>query len=269
MYKQLLNSLSLLSAEVDTGLLLHHHLFEVCALQVRDQLTGADLCVRHSRVFISRLLHLLKALHDTPEHVKVQIPDETKKDVLWWQTFLRSFNGVEFLSIEPQQDVALDILLQSDSLVMAGDATPTAGSAFYKGEYWARWFPRWLQDPEIPIHAKEFWVLLISMSVWGGTWSGHTVVLFCDNDAVCEVAVRQQPKDEVMVALLREFIFLVCRYKFTPIMRKIGTKENYIADFLSRRPDHDAISSFLVSSGLEPMTPVEIPDAAFAYSAAW
>ena len=37
-----------------------------------------------------------------------------------------------------------------------------------------------------------------------------------------------------MQAYLREFLFWVCHYKFHPILSNISSKENDIADYLSR-----------------------------------
>ena len=41
----------------------------------------------------------------------------------------------------------------------------------------------------------------------------------------------------VLLNLLREFLFLIVTKKFFPVLRKIDTKKNEIADCLSRRFD--------------------------------
>ena len=66
----------------------------------------------------------------------------------------------------------------------------------------------------IPIHEKEFLVVILSVRLWGPNWTG----LFCDNDAVCEAVTNQKPKDPTMQQLLREFLYWVCRFNFTPVL---------------------------------------------------
>ena len=73
-----------------------------------------------------------------------------------------------------------------------------------------------------PIHQKEFFILIISIRLWGASWSGHTVELYCDNTAVVEVCLHQKPKDPAMAKFLREFLLLVVKYKFVPRAVKIG-----------------------------------------------
>jgi hypothetical protein len=64
--------------------------------------------------------------------------------------------------------------------------------------------PRDLQDPSIPIHTKEFWVLIVSARLWGEDWTGRAVTLFCDNDAVVVTINYIKPKDPDLLSLLRE-----------------------------------------------------------------
>ena len=49
--------------------------------------------------------------------------------------------------------------------------------------------------------------------------------------------LRRKPRDSGLAFLLREFLFIVVTKKFHPVVRKIESKRNEIADFLSRRFD--------------------------------
>ena len=107
------------------------------------------------------------------------------------------------------------------------------GGAWHGNEFYCRDFLRHLQDPLLPIHLKEFWIVVVSAKVWGPTWSGKVVTIFCDNDAVVDTIVNKKPKDPALLSLLREFLFLVVSLRFFPTVRKIGTKENFLADHIS------------------------------------
>ena len=160
-------------------------------------------------------------------------------------------------------------LLDDPHGICAGDATPTGGGAWHGKEYWCGNLPTHLQDIQVPIHVKEFWVLIVSAKQWGNSWTGRCIVLYCDNDSVCDTVVYRKPKDPTLLSLLREFLFVVVTKKFFPVIRKIGTKENELADHISRRFDQDAAAKIFAKSGLHDMSLVKPRADYFNLSAPW
>ena len=232
----------------------------VCTKRALQSLTGKLLwvarCVRHSRCFLSRLLAGLRSLKE--QHHKITLTEEMKLDVLWWYTYIREFNGTDFI-------VSPSAITQT----YAGDACKLGAGGYHGSQYWSRRLPDEMCGDHPPIHQKEFFVLLISIKLWGPSWSGQTVELFCDNTAVVEVCTRQKPRDPEMAKFLREFLLLVVTYKFFPIVSKIGTKENWCADFISRIFDHSEHKKFFDQHSMSPMTPLDVHDNLFTFSAAW
>ena len=135
--------------------------------------------------------------------------------------------------------LSLDQLLDTEALVNCGDAQMLGGGAYFGSQYWSRPFPSWLQSASVPIHIKEFWVVLVSAWLWGNEWTGKLVYIFSDNDAVVDVLEKERPKDPNMHELLQEFLYIVCTRKFTPAFRKINTNDNHVADIISRCHDRD------------------------------
>ena len=195
-------------------------------------------CVKFSRVFISRLLASLKLNSDALPYKKIFLSQEMQKDIRWWFTYIRSFNGVNFI-INPG----------TISHSYKGDACQEGGGGYFAKEYWSKLLPKDLLP--LPIHLKEFWVLLVSIKLWGHLWTGSTAELYVDNTAVCLTCINQKPSNPLMSAFLREFLFLVVKYKFYPVVKHIGTKENFIADYLSRYFSTDAAAKFFTSIGME------------------
>ena len=237
--------------------------------QLLGKLYWVSRCVRFSRPFIGRLLQQLKTMHLLPDNKKVALSSDSKLDILWWQRYLRKFNGVELIYIDEPMNLSLSQLLETGALVNCGDAQFWGGGSYFDDEYWSRAFPQWLQDPSIGIHLKEFYVLLVSCWLWGDRWTGCMVYLYCDNDAVVESLEKEKPKDPRMQDLLREFLFIVCCKKFTPVFRKIGTKENWCADFISRCHDPGATSSFFLRNDLPARRLVDVPDNLFNLGSNW
>ena len=103
----------------------------------------------------------------------------------------------------------------------------------------------------------------------GGNWTGRSIVIFCDNDSVVDTVNNKKPKDAALLSLLREFLYIVVTLKFMPIVRKISTKEKYLADFISRRHDVKAAEKMFVKAGLQNMVNIEVADKSFTLTEPW
>ena len=225
--------------------------------------------VKHSRVFLGRMLEQLRTMSGMQDNKKVKLLDETRKDILWWANFLEHYNGVEIITIEDPIRLSYQQLLETPHDICAGDATPVGGGAWHGYEYWCGPLPHELQDPKIPIHLKEFWVMVVSAKLWGDTWTGRPIVLYCDNDAVCEVVWHKKPRDHMMLSLLREFLHVVVSKKFYPVIRKIATTENHLADHISRRFDEASAQKLFSESGFHRMVRVMPKRNFFNLTATW
>ena len=213
--------------------------------------------VRHSRVFVCRIIAEIRKLSKQTEKTTLSL--DIKKDFLWWKTFIEVFNGVELI---PSPSISLSVF--GDACLQSGGSwNPTCS------EYFSLNFPHYMWSAETPIHVKEFLIVIICMRLWGPSWAGKKVLIYCDNDAVCDTIVHQKPKNQTMQQLLRECLFWVCRFNFTPIVEKIATKDNYVADFLSRNTNSDDINTYFESLGLYPQIKKEIPLDWFKFQADW
>ena len=218
---------------------------------------------------MARLLNQLKLMHHQSDTKKTLLSADCRLDILWWERFLRRFNGVQVIYTDEPLLLSLEQLLETSAVVNCGDAHMWGGGSYFGEQYWSRPFPDWLKDPAIPIHQKEFYVVLVSAWLWGDMWSGKVVHIFCDNDAVCETLEKERPKDKAMQELLREFLYIVCSKGFTPVFRKIGTVANKTADYISRVHDHSLINKFFKDSGLPDRKPVDVPDTFFSLHSNW
>ena len=72
-----------------------------------------------------------------------------------------------------------------------------------------------------------------------------------------------------MLELLREFLYTVCTKKFTPVFRKIGTKQNYLADYLSRCHDPTKTAEYFAKENLPMRKLVKLPAEYFDLNSNW
>ena len=215
------------------------------------------------------MLGLLKTMHHLPNNKKVPLTEDCQLDLKWWGRFLRRFNGVELMIHDDPLLLTLEDLVEIDANVNCGDAQMLGGGSYYRGEYWSRPFPSWLQDSQVFIHLKEFYVVLVSAWLWGDSWRGKLIYIFSDNDSVVETLLKEKPKDTRMQELLREFLYIVCVKGFTPVFRKIGTKANMEADYMSRVHNYEDIQAYAVKHKLPLRRPVEVPDHFFRLHSNW
>ena len=220
-------------------------------------------------MFMGRLLQLLRSMTRISDSTKVALSAESRKDLVWWGKYLDHFNGIQMIVEEDPFLLELDQMLDRPYDVCAGDATPIGCGAWHGKQYWCRPLPRDLQDTEIPIHLKEFWTMIVSARVWGEDWSGRCVTIFCDNDSVVDTINNKKPKDAALLSLLREFLYIVVTMKFIPVVRKISTKDNHLADFISRRHDVTAAETIFIKAGLQNMVPIEVADKSFKLTEPW
>ena len=237
--------------------------------QLLGKLFWVSRCIRFSRGFVGRLITQLQQMHPLPDQKRSKLTQGCKQDLQWWDRYLRRFNGVEMLYPTDPIGLPLSQLLDTSAMVNCGDAHPNGGGAYFGDEYWSRQFPDWLRDTSIPIHLKEFWVVVVSAWLWADLWRGHMVYVFCDNTAVVEVLDKERPKDPRMLELLQEFLYIVCTRGFTPIFRKVGTKENELADYISRNHNPTVTASYFQSKGHPMRTLVRAPDNLFTLRSNW
>jgi len=57
--------------------------------------------------------------------------------------------------------------------------------------------------------------------------------------------------------------------KFFPVLRKIGTKENILADFINRRHNTEAAMEEFSKVGMPDMTPLRVTDCSFKLTDPW
>ena len=124
-------------------------------------------------------------------------------------------------------------------------------------------------SPDTPIHHKKFIIVILCIRLWGENWTGQRILIYCDNTSVCDTCSYQKPSDPSMQKLLREFLFWVCKFNFYPILEKISTKDNHVADFISRNHDEDDISSYLAKQGFLNQSKIVIPLDWYNFIADW
>ena len=223
---------------------------------ILHKLLWVSVCVKSSRVFVSRIISAMKKLKKN--HHKLTLDAEILADIKWWRRFIREYSGVSLIES--------GIWTEPDNLC-AGDACLVGGGAYIRNEYFSIEFPKFLKD--VPIHILEFIVLIISCKVWGPTWGRLAITVYCDNVSVVETITHEKPKNKWLQACLRELLFLESLYSFRLRSVYISTKGNCVADFISRCHNNNDIQKYLSSVGLAHKARIEVPISMYKQWNSW
>ena len=181
-------------------------------------------CVKPSRIFVSRLLIWLRSIYNSSEF-EFLIPMAVKKDLIWWNRFLPLYNGISLMEYENWSKP--DAIFSSDSCL-------TACGGFWKGCYFHAEFPESILRQGHHISALEILSIILCLKLWGRNFKGHRIVVFCDNQSVCQIISSGKSKSEILQDSLREICLLASCYEFELRAQFLTSEENRISDILSR-----------------------------------
>ena len=124
--------------------------------------------VRQSRVFISRILCLLRKLKFHHHHVHLNA--EFRKDIRWWCRFLRSYNGVSMINTASR-------LLPGE--VFTTDACLSGCGGLCVDQYFHSVFPDFILSQHLDINCLELLTIIVALRLWGTRWKGPRLTVRC------------------------------------------------------------------------------------------
>ncbi|KAK3733123.1 hypothetical protein QZH41_003228 [Actinostola sp. cb2023] len=184
------------------------------------KLSFVATCIPPGRIFMSRLLQMLRLLYR--QHHHAHLTQNFRKDIQWWQTFLRSYNGISLILEDNTTPVP--------DAIVASDACLTGCGGVSGHEYFHRTFPISItSNSSMKIHHLELLTVLICCRTWAPLWSRKTVHIYCDNIASVYVINGSRSKDGYLNACARALWFLQATQDFklfTLVAWTIGCRIN-------------------------------------------
>ena len=179
-------------------------------------------CVRQSRIFLNRLLDVLRSIKSDR---CIKLSEDFMKDLCWWDTFMDEFNGVTYFPATVWSEP--DVVFSTDSCL-------SGCGGFYDREYFHSSYPDSIINQGLPIHCLEMLAVLIAVRLWGRYCSSGKIQIFCDNEPVVRVINSSKTKDKFLATCLRELWLEVSKYAFELRAVHLSGVENRVADWLSR-----------------------------------
>jgi hypothetical protein len=220
------------------------------------KLAFVSKCVRQSRIFLCRMLELLRSLNHN--HHCTRLSSCFHKDLRWWQSFLRHYNGV---SLIPSLKWSLPDHIFSTDACLTG-CGGLAGDLYFHTK-----FPKFILKEEWPIHKLEMITIMVAVRLWEHKWKGMNITVFCDNEAVVAVLNSGKTKDSLLATCVREIWLCTARGEFQLRAVHLSTSANRLADCLSRwHLNQSAEKQFRQLTNSEVMTEVEVHQDVFLFS---
>ena len=217
-------------------------------------------CVRQSRIFLNRILVLLRSA--ARNHHRIRLTIEFRKDILWWYTFIDRYNGV---SLIPQS-----MAWSNPDYVFASDSCLTGCGGHTSSDYFHSTFPDSILEQELPIHCLEMLAVLLSLRLWAATFSTYRILIYCDNMPTVEALCSGRSRDSFMCSCLRDICFLASMHDFEISAVHLPGVDNRLADCLSRwHLSSQYSSTFFALTAEKDMFEWGVTDDLFLFSCDW
>ena len=181
-------------------------------------------CVRQSRIFINRLLSVLRSFSSSGMK-KMPLCPEFRKDIRWWAHFMPRYNGVSI--IPPVEWIAPDAVFMSDS-------TMSGCGGLTDKEYFHTSFPEKILSQDLDINALEILAVTVSVRLWGAEYAGQKILIYCDNLQSVRAINTGETRNLFTASCVRHLWLETCTFGFQLKAVHLPGVENRLADSLSR-----------------------------------
>ena len=190
-------------------------------LSLIGSLSFASKVVKPGRMFLRRLIDLSTTVSELSHHISLNA--EAQADIWWWNSFLPSWNGVEFIQQTP---------ISSHSLRLFTDASSHGFGAVYGNEWFSVPWPSSFSHHHI--NFLELFAIVASVFTWGNNWRNKQILFFTDNSSITYVWKTGTCRDKNIMRLVRALFMFTASRNINILMHHIPGQSNLLADLLSR-----------------------------------
>ena len=201
---------------------------KVSLKQVQRLVGKLNFCasaVQAGRLFFSRILNFLRSFNKQQAEMLV-IPTTVRKDIEWWGTCLKSFNGISKIP-EPKW--------VGPNKLFSVDECKDALGGWAGGQFFHCKIPQnILENPVVGINELELLGIMIVLKLWGHQVAGQKFLVQCDNQVAVQVLNSGAARNEFSQQVLREICYITMLNNSCVRDIYLPANFNRIADILSR-----------------------------------
>ena len=194
--------------------------------QFLGKLSFASRVIVPGRTFTRRLWDLKSRHHHLKPFFRIKLPEDCRKDLLWWRQLLQDWNGRSFF-LNTTATPADELGLFTDASNVGWGAYFSRGKRFVYGKWSA-------EEQSRSIQYRELYAIVAACSAWGEHWSRQRVVFNCDNQSVVDAVTAGTSRSPDVMCLLRSMFMLCAKNNFHASAVHVPGVTNVVADSLSR-----------------------------------
>jgi len=167
--------------------------------------------VKQGKTFTFHLIELLAGFRKPYHHIRIN--REPKADLMWWMTFMSSWNGTAIIT--PTEKGCREYHIWTDASGSFG-----CGAVAPSQEEWLQW--KWsncirfgTESTEESIPWMELFPIVLATAVWGRCWEEFKVIVHYDKMGTFAVVNSGYSKAVLVMHLLRCLFFVRARFQFT------------------------------------------------------
>ena len=194
-------------------------------LSLIGKLSFAAIVVPSGRLFLRRLIELSTTVSKLHHHIHLNV--EAREDIIWWDRFLPSWNGVLIFLDSNWKD--------AETINLFTDASGTLGYGAYFNGAWFR--GDWSPHQGLPLRSiqwQELFAIVAAACTWGHLLQGQRITVHCDNMAIVQAWSNQWARHPGILHLLRTLFFITAKHSFIVRHQYLQSWQN------SKSPDGEA-----------------------------
>lgn len=185
------------------------------------RLSWAASVVKGGRVFLRRIFNTIRMLRQNTHRVRVN--SEVRKDLLWWSSFISTFNGRSvILDQYPIESVFTDACNEG------------AGGSFGGDWFYFNWLKDWPDATNLHINEKEVVAVVLAAYRWAPCWQNKRVIIHSDNTVTVSALNKGTCRNEAVMRCIRSLFWLSANFNFHLSARFLPGVQNIAADSASR-----------------------------------
>lgn len=181
------------------------------------------------RVFSRRIIDTINLLKEGNH--KIKLSSSIKADILWWHSFMISFNGRSML------------LDKQPVTSVFTDSCNLGAGAIYNGDwFYTNWKLDWPEVANFHINGKEILAVFLAICRWAPAWANKRIYIQSDNVTSVATINRGTSANPFIMSSLRSLFWLSAKFNFHIKAKFLPGLSNTVADNISRAHEPGRLS---------------------------
>ena len=180
--------------------------------------------IKYAHMFKRRLIECSKEA--TTLNETIRLSEEARKDIKWWYSSIKLYNGVSWFPKEFNAETAVLLFTDASDIAAAAVCQDAWTVQYFQGEF------GWLKDKSIAY--RELYAVVLALGTFGHSLYRCQVLMNIDNKGVQQCVSKGSSRDKDLMALIRVLYYYAVKHSICYEAVHVYGHRNGMADSLSR-----------------------------------